>query len=165
MNVAQKITTNLWFNKNAEQAVAFYTSVFKNSQIKRITHYGKEGYEIHHMPEGMVMTLEFEIDGRTFVALNGGDIFKFTEAISFIINCFTQEEIDYYWHLLGEKGDPEAQQCGWLKDKFGISWQVVPVRLMEMITSGDPVKTGKVMSAMLAMKKLNIAELEIAFNS
>jgi predicted 3-demethylubiquinone-9 3-methyltransferase (glyoxalase superfamily) len=129
--MVQKITPCLWFDNQAEEASRFYASIFKNSKIGRITRYGKEGYEIHGRPEGTVMTVEFEIEGRAFTALNGGPIFQFNEAISFQVRCETQEEIDYYWERLSEGGDERAQQCGWLKDKYGLYWQVIPKALAE----------------------------------
>lgn len=160
---SQKITPNLWFNTNAEEAVNFYLSVFKNSKISRIARYGKEGVDIHGMPEGSVMTIEFLLDGQEFVALNGGPHFRFNEAVSFIVNCDTQEEVDHYWSKLGEGGDPKAQMCGWLKDKFGLSWQVVPTILTELMLDKDPRKAANVMNTMLKMKKLDIAPLEEAY--
>lgn len=159
-----KITPNLWFDKNAEEAVNFYISIFKNSDIERLTRYGKEGFEIHGMPEGTVMTIDFSLDGQNFVALNGGPHFKFNEAVSFIISCNMQEEVDYYWEKLSAGGDPSAQVCGWLKDKFGLSWQITPKVLQDMISSKDTEKAGKVMNAMLKMKKIDIETLEKAFN-
>jgi predicted 3-demethylubiquinone-9 3-methyltransferase (glyoxalase superfamily) len=164
MATMQKITSNLWFDREAEEAANYYVSIFKNSAIGKITRFGKEGYEIHKMPEGTVMTVEFTIEGQKFVGLNGGPIFKFNEAISFIVNCETQEEVDYYWNKLSEGGDKNAQQCGWLKDKFGLSWQVVPTILEEMIADPDRKKTEAVMNAMLKMKKLDIRKLEEAYN-
>lgn len=158
-----KITTNLWFNTNSEAAVDFYLSVFKNSQKGRIARYGKEGFEFHQMPEGSVMTIEFVLEGQEFVALNGGPHFQFNEAISFIVNCDTQEEVDYYWEKLSEGGDPKAQMCGWLKDKFGVSWQVVPTILNDMILDEDKAKVARATNAMFKMKKLDIAELKAAF--
>ncbi|QEH42948.1 VOC family protein [Chitinophaga sp. XS-30] len=159
----QKITPNLWFNTNAEEAVNFYLSIFKNSKISRIARYGKEGVDIHGMPEGSVMIIEFLLDGQEFVALNGGPHFRFNEAVSFIVNCDTQEEVDHYWSKLGEGGDPKAQMCGWLKDKFGLSWQVVPTILTELMLDKDPRKAANVMNTMLKMKKLDIAPLEEAY--
>jgi len=159
----QKITTNLWFDNNAEDAVKFYTSIFDRSKISRMTCYGKEGQEIHKMPEGSVMTVEFELEGQKFVALNGGPIFKFSEAISFIVNCESQEEIDHYWNKLSQGGDANAQQCGWLKDKFGLSWQIVPTILSDMLANKDQKKSQRAMKAMLQMKKLDIEQLEEAF--
>ena len=132
----QKITPCLWFDNQAEEAANFYTSIFKNSKIGNITRYGKEGYEIHGRKEGTVMTLDFEIEGKKFTALNGGPVFKFNEAISFVVHCETQKEVDYYWEKLSEGGDEKAQQCGWLKDKYGVSWQIVPEVLSKLV--GDP---------------------------
>lgn len=163
MATMQKITSNLWFDTQAEEAVNFYISVFKNARILRIARYGREGYEIHKMPEGMVMTIEFEIEGLKFVALNGGPVFKFNEAISFIVNCDSQEEVDYYWEKLSAGGDEKAQVCGWLKNKFGVSWQVVPTILPDMLADKDYEKTQRVMKAMLQMKKLDIKTLEQAY--
>ena len=162
---ATKITTNLWFDDQAEQAAEFYTSIFKNSRIRRISRYGKEGYEIHGKAEGTVMTVEFQIEGQEFVALNGGPHFRFNEAISFIVNCETQAEVDYLWDKLSEGGDPEAQQCGWLRDKFGISWQIVPTVLTEMVNDPNSEKSQKAVKAMLQMKKLDIEKLVDAFES
>lgn len=164
MATMQKITSNLWFDTQAEEAANFYVSIFNNSGIERISRFGKEGYEIHKMPEGTVMTVEFTIEGQKFVALNGGPIFKFNEAISFIVHCETQEEVDYYWNKLTTGGNKNAQQCGWLKDKYGLSWQVVPRVLDEMIMDPDAKKSGAVMTAMLKMKKIVIKELEEAYN-
>ena len=159
----QKITPCLWFDDQAEQAAKFYTEVFKNSRIKKISRYGKEGYEIHHRPEGSVMTVEFELDGQTFTALKGGPIFKLNEAISFQVDCATQEEVDYYWEKLSEGGDEKAQQCGWLKDKYGLSWQIVPRVLVEMLNDPDAKKSQRVMGALLKMKKIEIETLKRAY--
>jgi len=153
----------LWFDNNAEEAVQFYVSIFKNSKIGNVTHYGKEGYEIHKTKEGTVMTIDFEIEGQKFLALNGGPIFKFNEAISFQIYCETQDEVDYYWDKLTEGGDKNAQVCGWLKDKFGVSWQVVPNVLVKMLQDKDPKKTENVMRVMLQMQKLDINALTKAY--
>lgn len=159
----QKISPCLWFDDNAEAAVKFYVSIFKNSNISNVTRYGKVGYEIHKKKEGSVMTIDFEIEGQKFLALNGGPIFKFNEAISFQIYCDTQEEIDYYWEKLTEGGDKNAQVCGWLKDKFGVSWQVVPIALIKMLQDKDSKKTERVMKAMLQMQKLDIDALTKAY--
>ena len=159
----QKISPCLWFDDNAEDAVKFYTSIFKDTIIGHVTRYGKEGYEIHKKKEGSVMTIDFKIEGQKFLALNGGPIFKFSEAISFQIYCDTQEEIDYYWDKLAEGGDKNAQVCGWLKDKFGVSWQVVPVALIKMLENKDSRKTERVMKAMLKMRKLDIDSLTRAY--
>src|SRR5437588_5430970 len=155
----QRITPFLWFDGEAEEAAKFYVSVFKNSRISEVTHYtGKE------LPErkGQVMTVGFVLDGQEFVALNGGPQFKFTEAVSFVINCETQEEIDYYWEKLTADGGEEVQ-CGWLTDKYGLSWQVVPTKIHEW--AGDPARFQRVMRAIMPMKKLDLAALEKAYES
>ncbi len=159
----QKIAPNLWFDDQAEEAVNFYLSVFKNGSIKRVAHYGKEGQEIHKRPEGSVMVIEFEIEGQRFTALNGGPIFKFNEAVSFVVDCETQEEIDYYWNKLTESGDPNAQQCGWLKDKYGLSWQIVPTIMAELIGDQKTPQSHRAMRAMMEMKKLDIEKLRQAY--
>jgi predicted 3-demethylubiquinone-9 3-methyltransferase (glyoxalase superfamily) len=164
VNSMQKITPCLWFDSNAEEAVNFYTSIFKNSKIGNISRYGEAGYEIHGKPAGTVLTMEFELNGQAFTALNGGPMFKFNEAISFQVNCETQEEIDYYWGKLSEGGDEKAQQCGWLKDKYGVSWQIVPTVLGEMLADKDANKTERVMTALLKMKKIDIERLKEAYN-
>ena len=158
----QKITTNLWFDTQAEEAAKFYTSIFQNSKIGRVTYYGKERHEIQGISESTVMTVEFQLEGQNFVALNGGPQFKFTEAISFIVNCDTQEELDYYWDNLSEGGDEKAQQCGWLKDRYGVSWQIVPTSLTKLLSNPDPEKSARVMKAMLQMKKIDINTLKQA---
>ena len=158
---AQKITPCLWFDTQAEQAAKFYVSIFKNSKIERFSRYGKEGYEIHGKEPGSVMTAEFEIAGQRFVALNGGPHFKFNEAISFQVHCETQEEIDYFWSKLTEGG--QEQPCGWLKDRYGVSWQVVPTVLAEMLSDPDPAKSQRVTSAFLRMKKFDVEELARAY--
>jgi len=158
----QKIIPFLWFDDQAEAAARFYTSIFKNSKLGRISRYGEAGQEAHHRPPGSVMVVEFELEGQRFAALNGGPVFKFTEAISFEISCDAQEEVDYYWEKLTAGGDPKAQQCGWLKDKFGLSWQVVPAALGELMSDPDPARAGRTMQAMLKMKKLDLAELKRA---
>jgi predicted 3-demethylubiquinone-9 3-methyltransferase (glyoxalase superfamily) len=163
MPLIQKITPCLWFDDQAEEAAKFYTEIFKNSKIKKISRYGKEGYEIHRKREGSVMTVEFELDGQPFTALNGGPIFKFNEAISFQVDCATQEEVDYYWENLSKGGDENAQQCGWLKDKYGLSWQIVPRPLLEMLNDPDAKKSQRVMAAMLKMKKIEIETLKRAY--
>ena len=164
MATMQKITSNLWFDSQAEEAANYYVSIFKNSRIGRTTYFGKEGFEIHGRPAGSVMTIEFILEGQTFIGLNGGPHFKFNEAVSFIVNCDTQEEIDYYWNKLSEGGDKNAQQCGWLKDKFGLSWQVVPTILDDMFMGPASKKSEAVMKALLKMKKLDIQKLEEAYN-
>jgi predicted 3-demethylubiquinone-9 3-methyltransferase (glyoxalase superfamily) len=160
----QKITPCLWFDSNAEEAVNFYTSIFKNSKIGNISRYGEAGYEIHGKPAGTVMTIEFELNGQAFTALNAGPLFKFNEAISFQVSCESQEEVDYYWGKLSDGGDEKAQVCGWLKDKYGLSWQIVPTVLGEMLQDKDPEKSGRVMEALLQMKKLDIERLKEAYN-
>jgi len=157
----QKIAPCLWFDKQAEEAAKFYTSIFKSSKTASITYYGKEGHEIHGMPEGTVLTVEFELNGQTFTALNGGPVFKFNEAISLQVLCETQKEVDHYWEKLSEGG--EKSQCGWLKDKYGLSWQVVPTVLNKMLKDKDSKKTERVMKALLQMKKLDIETLTQAF--
>lgn len=153
LNKINKITTNLWFDTQAEEAANFYISIFKHSKLGRITRYGKERHETQGISEGTVMTIEFTIEGQDFVALNAGPIFKFNEAISFIVNCDSQEEVDYYWEKLSEGGDEKAQACGWLKDKFGVSWQIVPSVLSDLLNDPDPAKSQRVMKALLQMKK------------
>jgi predicted 3-demethylubiquinone-9 3-methyltransferase (glyoxalase superfamily) len=156
----QKITPFLWFNDNAEEAVKFYTSVFKNSKIGKIARYGEEGERVSGRPAGSVMTVEFQLEGQEFVALNGGPYFKFTEAISFVVNRETQEEVDYYWEKLSAGG--KEVQCGWLKDKYGLSWQIVPMVLGELLSDKDAAKSQRVMDAMLKMVKLDIKKLKQA---
>jgi predicted 3-demethylubiquinone-9 3-methyltransferase (glyoxalase superfamily) len=158
----EKIIPCLWFDSNAEEAVKFYTTIFNNSKVGRIARYGEAGHEVHGRPAGSVLTIEFEINGHAFTALNGGPVFKFNEAVSFQVRCQTQEEIDYYWDRLSEGGDPAAQQCGWLKDKYGLSWQIVPTILTELLTSPDHRASDKAMEALLEMKKLDIAKLKAA---
>jgi predicted 3-demethylubiquinone-9 3-methyltransferase (glyoxalase superfamily) len=159
----QKISPCLWFDDKAEEAAKFYVSIFKNSKIGDVTLYGKEGYEIHGRDEGTVMTIDFEIEGQKFLALNGGPIFKFNEAISFQVYCETQEELDYYWEKLSQGGDEKAQQCGWLKDKYGISWQIVPTILHKMLQDKDVKKSQRVMKTLLQMHKLDIRSLVRAY--
>ena len=160
----QKITPCLWFDNNAEEAVNFYTAIFKNSKIGNISRYGEAGYEIHGKPAGTVLTMEFELNGQTFTALNGGPVFKFSEAISFQVGCESQEEVDYYWGELSDGGDKKAQQCGWLKDKYGVSWQIVPTVLGKMLQDKDAKKSERVMKALLQMKKLDIQGLKRAYD-
>lgn len=155
----QKITPFLWYDNNAEEAVNFYLTVFKNAKISKTTRYEDEGSEVSGRPAGSVMTVEFEIDGQQFVALNGGPHFKFTEAISFVVNCDSQDEVDYLWEKLSEGG--AKSQCGWLKDKYGLSWQVVPAEMNQLFT-GDPEKVKRVMHAMLQMTKLDLNVLKKA---
>jgi predicted 3-demethylubiquinone-9 3-methyltransferase (glyoxalase superfamily) len=162
MPVVQRITPCLWFDDQALPAAEFYTSIFKNSKIGTISRYGEAGREVHGKPAGSVMTVAFVLDGQAFTALNGGPVFRFTEAISLQIDCESQKEVDYYWDKLSEGGDDKAQQCGWLKDRYGLSWQVVPRALIELMSDPDPEKSGRVMEAMLRMKKIDIAGLERA---
>lgn len=152
----QKITPFLWFDNQAEEAMNFYVSIFNDSKVLSISRYG-EGAPV---PAGTVMTASFLIEGQQFTALNGGPLFSFTEAISFVINCQTQGEVDHYWNKLTEGG--EEVQCGWLKDKFGVSWQVVPETLGRLLNNPDPIKAQRVMQAMLAMKKIDISQLQEA---
>jgi predicted 3-demethylubiquinone-9 3-methyltransferase (glyoxalase superfamily) len=157
----QKITPMLWFDNQAEEAARFYTSIFKNSKVKTITRYGDAGAKASGRPKGSVMTVDFEIEGQEFVGLNGGPIFKFSEAISFVVNCETQKEIDELWAKL-TAGGGQPGPCGWLKDKFGLSWQVVPTVLSELMQDKDPKKAERAMAAMLKMTKLDIKALEQA---
>jgi predicted 3-demethylubiquinone-9 3-methyltransferase (glyoxalase superfamily) len=159
--VTQKITHHLWFDNNAEEAAKFYTSIFKNSKIIGITHYGESAAEVSGRPKGTVMTVRFELEGQEFMALNGGPLFKFSPAISFLVSCETQEEVDNLWEKLSEGG--EVEQCGWLKDKFGVSWQIVPNVLGEMVQDKDAKKSERVIKAMLQMKKLDIQGLRKAY--
>ena len=156
----QKITPFLWFNDGAEAAVKFYTSIFKKSKIGKIARYDKAGEKVAGRPAGSVMTVEFEIEGQEFIALNGGPIFKFNESVSFVVNCKTQAEVDYYWKKLTAGG--KEVQCGWLKDKFGVSWQIVPTVLGELMSTQDAAKSQRVMAAMLKMVKLDIKKLKAA---
>jgi predicted 3-demethylubiquinone-9 3-methyltransferase (glyoxalase superfamily) len=158
MSQKQKISPFLWFDDQAEEAAKFYVSVFKNSTIGHIARYDGAGAEVSGRPRGSVMTVAFELDGQKFTALNGGPHFKFTEAISFVVDCDTQAEVDELWGKLTAGG--QEQPCGWLKDKFGVSWQIVPEELVELLTEPDPKKSDKVMKAMLQMKKLDIDRLK-----
>jgi predicted 3-demethylubiquinone-9 3-methyltransferase (glyoxalase superfamily) len=160
--IKQKISPCLWFDTQAEEAANFYTSIFDESRIKRVSHYGKAGHETHGREAGSVMTVEFELAGQTFIALNGGPHHKFNEAISFQVACATQEEIDRLWCRLCDGG--EESRCGWLKDKYGVSWQVVPSGLPELLTDADHTKTERVMAALMMMKKLDVAALQVAYS-
>ena len=153
-----QITPCLWFENQAEEAASFYINVFKNSRIESINRYGKEGFEIHGQKEGAILSIGFQINGQSFMAINGGPIFKFNEAISFQVYCETQEEIDYYWNKLSEGG--EEGQCGWLKDRFGLSWQIIPRILTQLMS--DPAKAGRVTMAFMQMKKFDIEKLKMA---
>jgi predicted 3-demethylubiquinone-9 3-methyltransferase (glyoxalase superfamily) len=160
MHLKQRISPCLWFDSQAEPAAAFYISVFRNSRIVQVSRYSEAGREVHHRPPGSVMTVVFELDGQRFTALNGGPLFTFNEAISLQVLCENQKEIDYYWNALGADGDPNAQQCGWLKDQFGLSWQVVPTVLEQLLNDHHSEMARRAMDAMLRMKKIDIAELE-----
>jgi predicted 3-demethylubiquinone-9 3-methyltransferase (glyoxalase superfamily) len=157
----QRITPFLWFEDQAEEAAKLYTSIFKNSRIGGVTRYDEEGAKAAGRPKGSVMTVSFELDGQEFTALNGGPVFKFTEAISLVVNCETQAEVDHFWQKLSAGG--QEVQCGWLKDRFGVSWQVVPTVLPEMLQAKDPDKAKRVMTAMLKMKKIDIDGLKKAY--
>ncbi len=158
----QRITPFLWLDHQAEEAAKFYVSIFKNSRIASIARYDEEAAQASGRPKGSVMTVAFELDGQEFVALNGGPLFKFTEAISLVVNCETQEEVDHFWEKLSAGG--QEVQCGWLKDRFGVSWQVVPIILSEMLHDKDPEKSKRVMAAMLKMKKMSIEALKKAYD-
>ena len=157
----QRINPFLWFDDKAEEAANFYTSIFKNSKILKVARYGESGAQVSGREKGSVMTVAFQLDGQEFVALNGGPQFKFSEAVSFVVNCQTQEEIDEYWKKLSDEG--QEIECGWLKDKYGLSWQIVPTILGELLTDPDPKKTERVMKAMLQMKKLDMNRLKQAY--
>lgn len=159
----QKITPFLWFDNQAEEAANFYVSIFRNSQIVSVTRYSEESAHASGRPQGSVMTANFLLDGQEFVALNGGPVFQFTPAISFVVNWETQEEIDDIWAKL--TADGEEVQCGWLKDKFGVSWQVIPSELDKLLSTTDPVKSGRVMQALLQMKRIDIAALQRAYGA
>lgn len=162
MKLTQRIAPCLWFDDQAEEAATFYIGIFSNSRIVAISRYGEAGYEFHGKPKGSVMTVAFELDGQAFTALNGGPMFKFNEAISFQVNCETQEEVDHYWDRLSAGGAEQAQQCGWLADRYGVSWQIVPRALIELINDPDYDRSQRVMAAMLQMKKIDIAGLKRA---
>ncbi len=158
-----KITPCLWFDSEAEDAARFYTDIFRNSKITGISRYGEAGREVHGQPAGKVLTVAFELDGQPFTALNGGPQFKFNEAVSFQIPCQTQEEIDYYWDKLTAGGEARAQQCGWLKDRYGVSWQVFPAAVMDMLQDRDRKKADRVMQAIMEMRKMDLKALERAY--
>jgi predicted 3-demethylubiquinone-9 3-methyltransferase (glyoxalase superfamily) len=160
--IGQRITPFLWFDSQAEEAAQFYTSIFKNSKVLTTTRYSKEASQAAGRPAGSAMTVAFQLEGQDFTALNGGPHFKFNEAISFVVHCQNQEEVDYYWNKLSEGGDKQAQQCGWLKDRFGLSWQVIPEQLPKLLSDPDPEKGRRVMTAMLKMKKIDVPALERA---
>jgi predicted 3-demethylubiquinone-9 3-methyltransferase (glyoxalase superfamily) len=158
----QKIAPCLWFDTQAEEAAKFYVSIFPNSRLGAVSRYGEAGQEIHGKPPGSVMVVEFEIDGQRFIALNGGPQFKFSEAVSFQIYCDTQAEIDHFWSKLGKDG--QEGSCGWLKDKFGLSWQIVPTALPKMMASGDARTTDRVMASIMSMKKFDMAALQKVYD-
>ncbi len=158
-----KITPCLWFDGQAEEAASFYTALFPRSKITGLSRYGEAGQEIHGQPPGTIMAVAFELDGQPFTALNGGPRFKFNEAISFQIGCETQDEVDYFWQQLSAGGDDSAQACGWLKDRYGVSWQVIPTALSAMIADPDAEKSQSVMQTLLRMKKLDLSELQRAY--
>jgi predicted 3-demethylubiquinone-9 3-methyltransferase (glyoxalase superfamily) len=159
-----KITPCLWFDKQAEEAARYYIGIFKDSKITDISYYGEAGKETHGQPAGRVLAVGFQLNGQPFSALNGGPQFKFNEALSLQLPCDSQEEIDYYWDKLGNGGDPAAQVCGWLKDKYGVSWQVFPHQLTDMLRDADRAKAGRAMAAMMKMKKMDVAALRKAYN-
>jgi predicted 3-demethylubiquinone-9 3-methyltransferase (glyoxalase superfamily) len=159
MQLQHKIVPCLWFDSEAEEAANFYVDIFPNSEVTKVTRYAQD---IHGKPKGSVLTVAFELGGQSFTALNGGPIFKFTEALSLQINCDSQQEVDHYWKKLSAGGDERAQQCGWLKDRYGLSWQVVPTELIRLITDPDSAKAQRVTQAMLQMKKLDIEQLRRA---
>jgi predicted 3-demethylubiquinone-9 3-methyltransferase (glyoxalase superfamily) len=163
MQVTRRIAPCLWFDDQAEEAAKFYTEIFRNSKIVTSSRYGEAGHEIHGRPAGSVLTVAFELDGQPFTALNGGPVFRFNEAISLQVNCDTQEEVDYYWEKLSEGGDERAQQCGWLKDRYGVSWQIVPTAVPKMLSDPDTDRSSRAMQAILQMKKIDIAALERAY--
>jgi predicted 3-demethylubiquinone-9 3-methyltransferase (glyoxalase superfamily) len=163
MATTQRISPCLWFDTQAEEAARYYTGIFPNSRIGKITRYGTAGYEVHHRPAGTVMTVAFELDGQPFTALNGGPDFTFNEAISLQVGCDTQQEIDFFWEKLSAGGDPRAQQCGWLKDKYGVSWQIVPNIMDDLFKDEKSEGSQRAMEALLEMKKLNIDELQRAY--
>jgi predicted 3-demethylubiquinone-9 3-methyltransferase (glyoxalase superfamily) len=164
MSTLKRISPCLWFDGRGEEAAKFYTSVFKGGKITAISRYTEAGKEIHGQQPGSVMTVAFELDGHPFTALNGGPEFKFSEAISFQVHCESQHEVDYFWDKLSAGGDEKAQVCGWLKDRFGVSWQIVPEELDDMLMDADRVKAERAMGAMMKMKKLDIAALRKAFD-
>jgi predicted 3-demethylubiquinone-9 3-methyltransferase (glyoxalase superfamily) len=158
----QRITPFLWFNDQAEEAANYYVSIFDNSRIVAVNRYGKEAAKAAGRVEGSVMIVTFELDGEAFTALNGGPSFTFNPSLSLMVNCRNQKEVDHFWNHLSKDGDPSVQACGWLKDRYGLSWQITPIRLIELVSDPDPIKAGKAMQAMMGMKKIDIAALEKA---
>ncbi len=165
MNAMVRIVPCLWFDDQAEAAATFYVSVFPNSRITHVARYGEAGFAQHGRPAGSVMTVEFELDGQRFTALNGGPHFTFNEAVSMQVTCDNQADADHYWDRLTAGGDPKAQQCGWLKDRFGLSWQIVPTSVTRMLSDPDTVKSQRAFAAVMAMKRIDIAAVERAFNA
>ena len=163
MQIRSKIAPCLWFDNEAEPAAAFYTGIFPNSRIGTVLRYSEVGQEFHGKPAGSVMTVAFELDGLAFTALNGGPLFRFNEAVSLQVYCETQQELDHYWEKLSAGGDENAQQCGWLKDRYGLSWQIVPLVLLDMLQDPAPEKSQRAMAALFQMKKLDIAALQRAY--
>jgi predicted 3-demethylubiquinone-9 3-methyltransferase (glyoxalase superfamily) len=164
MQTSPRLSPCLWFDNQAEDAANFYIGIFPDSRIIKVTHFTDAGFEHHQKPKGSVMTVAFELNGQPVTALNGGPMFKFTEAISLEVICETQDEVDHYWNRLGEGGDEQAQQCGWLKDKFGLSWQIVPSIVLELVSDTDPDRSERAMNAILGMKKIDIETLKRAAN-
>jgi len=164
MATTQRISPCLWFDDQAEEAAEFYVGIFENSRIVSTVRYGEAGHDVHKRPAGSVMTVDFDLDGTRFTALNGGPVFEFNEAISFQIFCDSQEEIDRYWDALTAGGDPKAQQCGWLKDRYGVSWQVVPKGMEDMLRDPDSPAASRAMEAMLQMKKIDMRQLQTAYD-
>jgi predicted 3-demethylubiquinone-9 3-methyltransferase (glyoxalase superfamily) len=162
MEIASKIVPCLWFDSQAEEAARFYTGIFPGSRITQVSHYAKAGQEIHGREPGSVLTVAFELAGQSFTALNGGPVYRFNEAVSLQVMCDTQEEVDHYWDRLGEGGDPAARQCAWLKDRYGLSWQVVPKAMLEWIVGPDAAAVERTFAALMQMKKLDIAALRRA---
>jgi len=160
----KSITPCLWFDSEGEDAANFYVSIFKNSRIKHISRYTEAGKEFHGKPVGSVMAVSFELNGQEYSILNGGPLFKLSEAFSLQVMCESQEEVDYYWEKLSAGGDPSAQACGWLKDKFGVSWQIIPVEFLDMLKTGDGAKSQRAMNAMFQMQKLDLNALKAAYN-
>lgn len=158
------ITPCLWFDDQAESAANFYVGIFPNSRVTSVSRYGEAGKEIHGKEPGSVLTVGFELDGQSFTALNGGPVFTFNEALSLMVNCETQEEVDHFWERLSAGGDPNAQQCGWLKDRFGLSWQIVPTLMMDMLVDPDQAASQRAFAAMMQMRKLDIAALKKAYD-
>lgn len=165
MPITHRITPFLWFANQAEEAAKHYVSIFPNSRIVNVERYGEAGREHHRQEPGTVMVVAFELDGQPMAALNGGPLFTFNEAMSLVVNCETQEEVDHYWNRLTEGGDPRAQQCGWLKDKFGVSWQVVPTRVTDLLSGPDQAKSQAAFAAIMPMKKVDIAAVQAAYDA